>query len=341
VFRRWELIRAWRRMATLPIPLRIADMAGWVDHPAEHAVARRVGASVLRIAQWIPVQRQLELIESFEPHILVGPPTALDLLGRFVHQQRATVGSLKLVASRGETLFEPVRAMLSEAFDCPVADYYSCEEVGVVASECPALPDQLHVNTDACVVETVDEEGNPTPQNREGRILLTNLYNFTMPFIRYDIGDHGTLLPSHDRTPCACGSWRPRMRLVGGRNDEYVFFPDGRRMSPRLLGTAIYRAAVAPKPDGDVAWLFRGFQANQDALDHVTVRVLADEDAMPRLEEAIRRELRNVHAAFRCTIVRTDHIPLEPSGKQKKVKCSITAGGESIDSRDGSSVSGS
>jgi phenylacetate-CoA ligase len=184
----------------------------------------------------------------------------------------------------------------------------------------------FHVNTDACIVETVDDGGRPVAPSEEGRILLTNLYNCTMPFIRYDIRDRGTLLPLGVQGSCACGSRRPRMKLLGGREDDYVFLPSGRRVSPRLVGTAVYRAAMDPMPQGGVRWLFRGFQVVQDALDHMTVRVIPEPDRSVDLEERLTRALLELHPAFRCTVMLVDDLPHEPSGKLKKVICSIEPG---------------
>jgi len=111
------------------------------------------------------------------------------------------------------------------------------------------------------------------------------------------------------------------MRLLGGREDDYGFLPDGTRASARLLGTAIYQGGRVPQPDGEIEWLFRGFRATQDALDHLTIEVIPETEDLHRLKTRIEHQLRGVHPLLRCTVVETDDIPREPSGKLRKFIC--------------------
>lgn len=323
LFRQWQLLRTWQQMTTLPPRFRVADLGGWVADPSGFSLARRGPAVILRISQQLSTRQQRERIESFAPHVVTGPPTALDLLAQEIHDTGSAIASARLVAARGEILFPAVRVSLEEAFGCRVADFYICEEIGVVAAECPADPDVYHINTDTCIVESVNEDGTRVEAGREGRLLLTNLYNYTMPLIRYDIGDRGTCLSEEDGKPCSCGSRRPRMQLIGGRQDDYAYLPNGRRISPRLLGTAVYRAALPQEQDGRIRSLFRGFQAVQDALDHVTIHVIPERGHERVVAQRISQEVRNLHPQLRCTVRVTDRIPREPSGKLKKVICEV------------------
>lgn len=324
LFRRFQLLAAWRGLAQLPWLFRVADFGTWVSEGIGHVSAQHGPASIVRISLSLPLDQQVHLLKEYAPHVISGTPTVLDLLARHLEESPVALGFVPLVATRGEVLFAPVRAKLERAFGCRVADLYNCEEIGHVASECPADANTFHINTDACVVEVVDNEGQPLPSAEEGRILLTNLYNCTMPFIRYDIGDRGTLIPTDDVRPCTCGSRRPRMKLLGQREDDYIFLPDGRRMSPRLVGTAVYRAAMVPLSNGNLGWLFHGFQIVQDELDHMTVRIVTEPNQSIDLEDLMARTLRDLHPSYRCTVEFVDSFQLEPSGKFKKVICTIS-----------------
>jgi phenylacetate-CoA ligase len=321
-YRRWQVLQSWQRLVRLPLPVRVADLAGAVADPSRATARRRGLVRIRRISHALPMEAQVRTAAKFAPHVISGSPTVLDLLADGVRESGLRIRSVRLVASRGEILFPDVRARLEKAFRCRVADFYSCEEVGVVASECPADPAVYHVNTDACIVEIVDADGFPVRPEIEGRILLTNLYNCTMPLIRYAIGDRAAWAAPEGGV-CECGSGRPRMRLVGGREDDYVFLPDGRRMSPRLLGTTIYRVGMDSTLDGTLRWLFRGFQVVQDGRDHVTVRVMAEVDVRSTLEVRIPTALQAVHPDLRATVVFVDDLPIEPSGKFRKIACKI------------------
>jgi len=317
-FRRWQVLASWRRLAPLPLALRIADFAGAVSDPTRPTSFRRGAIRIRRISHVMPIERQVRHLTEFAPHVISGPPTALDLLARGVLESPRLIRSVRLVACRGEVLFPEVRARLAAAFRCRVADFYSCEEIGTVASECPADPSFFHVNTDACVVEIVDGDGRPVAGQTEGRVLLTNLYNCTMPLIRYAIGDRASWAPG-DGLRCGCGSRRPRIRLIGGREDDYLLLPGGRLVSPRMVGTAVYREGMEPTRDGAVRWRFRGFQVIQDAADHLTVRVIPEPGDERSLETGIPGALHGLHPDFRVTVMFVDDLPTEASGKFRKI----------------------
>ena len=153
-------------------------------------------------------------------------------------------------------------------------------------------------------------------------MIVSNLYNCTMPFVRYDLNDRGVILRL-ERTRCACGSYQPRMAILRGRDDDYVYLPDRRRVSPRLLATAVNRAFSGLSPRGAFDRHFRRFQVVQDALDHVTVRVIPEADRSVDFQTVIASAMRDLHPELRCSVKVVDDIPLEPSGKFRKVICSI------------------
>ena len=121
----------------------------------------------------------------------------------------------------GEYLAEDVRKRLAETFNCYVQTSYSCTEGGIVACECPHQ--HFHINDDWLIVEPVDKDGNPVPDGvLSDKILLTNLYNYTQPYIRYEVTDR--VIMHHE--PCPCGNPSPWIELEG-RNDDVTTFTEG------------------------------------------------------------------------------------------------------------------
>jgi phenylacetate-coenzyme A ligase PaaK-like adenylate-forming protein len=74
------------------------------------------------------------------------------------------------------------------------------------------------------------------------RVLLTNLYNFVQPIIRYEIDDIVTL----SRAPCPCGSFLPLIQSVEGRmKDQLWIAADGKTHNPYFL----FQAAMQYETD--------------------------------------------------------------------------------------------
>ena len=65
---------------------------------------------------------------------------------------------------------------------------YGSREFSLIGAERPRHSG-LHLTMENLLVEVVDEEGRPTPAGEEGNIVITDLFDIAMPFVRYAIGD--------------------------------------------------------------------------------------------------------------------------------------------------------
>ena len=102
-----------------------------------------------------------------------------------------------------------------------------------MACECRCR--HFHINDDWLLVEPVDDRGEPVPDGvLSHRILLTNLYNYTQPFIRYEVTDR--VIMHHE--PCPCGNPSPWIELEG-RTDDVTVFTEGETMI-RIAPLSLY-----------------------------------------------------------------------------------------------------
>ena len=75
--------------------------------------------------------------------------------------------------------------------------------------------------SDLCIVEIVDNEYKPFPPGQRGsRVLLTNLFNYVQPFIRYELTDIAEISDQ----PCSCDLPFPTLTAVEGRTDDILYF---------------------------------------------------------------------------------------------------------------------
>lgn len=175
-----------------------------------------------------PIEETVARLNAFQPAMLGGYPTALDLLA-----DEQTAGRLQIspvvVMTGGECLRDDVRKKLGEVFGGYIQTNYSCTEGGSVAHECRNR--RFHINEDWLVVEPVDEQGNPVPDGvQSAKLLLTNLSNYTQPLIRFEMTDRVVL----HREPCGCGETAPWLE-VEGRTDDILAFREGVRIPPLAL----------------------------------------------------------------------------------------------------------
>jgi phenylacetate-CoA ligase len=281
-------------------------------------LTQRLGpVRLTRIPGNAAIGKQVELYVRSAPQLLEGYAGCLELLARELRTRR-TYPRPRWVISRGEVLAPAAQELLRHVFDCPVANFYNSEEIGNMAWECADRPGILHVNSDACILELVDERGEAVPPGTEGRVVVTNLYNRTMPFLRYDIGDHATWDDSRPHR-CSCGAATPTLASIDGRTDDFILTPDGRRISPLIVLTTVLNACARVTPEGAHVGQVQQFQVVQESQGEAEVRIVPRGSLPPRLDYRMREEFGKLHQGFRIQISIVDSIPSGPSGKLKRI----------------------
>lgn len=122
------------------------------------------------------------------------------------------------------------------AFGAPLIVPYSAKEGHLMAHQCPSGT-HYHINDETTLVEIVDELGKPCAPGETGRVIVTPIYNFAQPLIRYEQGDLATA-----GGVCSCGRTLRVIETVGGRTVHMFRMPDGRRISMGLAPRAMLEA---------------------------------------------------------------------------------------------------
>ena len=212
------------------------------------------------------------------------------------------------VLTAAERLFPSDRAVIERAFGPHVFETYGSREVMLIASECEAH-DGLHVSMENLVVEiVVTEDGRERPAavGETGEVVLTDLHNYGMPFVRYANGDLAT-----KKAPgrCACGRSLERLSSVDGRVTESLRDGRGGR-----VGGLVFNVVIVALSDA-----IRTFQIVQYGDDSVTLRIVPsarfDEDARAVLLRTAERYLPGL--PIRIELV--DELPTSASGKRQVV----------------------
>ena len=180
----------------------------------------------------LPIPQIVDELNNFQPSMLGGYPTVLELLIDEQKSGRLHINPV-IIMTGGEYLSDHLREDLSEAFQCYVQTNYSCTEGGTIACEC--AEQHFHINEDWVIVEPVDKNNKPVPDGvQSDKLLLTNLYNYTQPFIRYEVTDR--VVMHHE--PCLCGNPFPWLTLEGRVDDIVTLIEDGKEI--KVAPLAIY-----------------------------------------------------------------------------------------------------
>lgn len=243
-----------------------------------------------------PLASHVREIQDLRPHAIYGFPSYFSDLLDYCEHHHLALPPVKVVFTSSEIIPASLRQRLSERLGAHVCDIYGCTEFKEIAWQCHA--GCYHVNHESVWIETQPDTDTGAPDT----LLLTTLINRAAPLIRYRIGDLGRLA----WIQCACGREGPTLSALAGREAELLELPDGRRLSPYLLTTAVE----------DIAGL-RQYQFVQTAVDRLELRFSTLDGHTPDhvTLHARLRALLGGHIQVRLTPVAT--IPRAPGGKHK------------------------
>lgn len=250
----------------------------------------------------------------FRPKFLYGYVSMLQQFAQFVHETgKQLPSSVVSTITTSEVLTDGIRQELSTRLGVPVFNEYGCGEVGSIAHECER--GRLHLMSENLIVEILDADGRPS---REGELVVTDLYNFATPMIRYRVGDFGVWAQS----PCECGRGLPSLERVYGRAYDFVRTPEGRMFHPEAV---IYVFEMMKERGMPI----RQFQVEQTELHKLVVRVVVRDGFDAAAEQQITSLLREyLRTQFQVEIERVPAIAREKSGKLRLVKSRVTARSE-------------
>jgi phenylacetate-CoA ligase len=248
-------------------------------------------------------------LRRFKPVLIVAYPGPLETFAAYCAERGVRFDSLRAVVSSAETLWPHQRQLIEQALGVKVFDRYGSREVAHIASECEAH-NGMHVSVERVYIEIVDEQGQPVPPGSEGEILVTDLDNYGMPLIRYQIGDRAIMGVSD---PCSCGRGLPRLRAVEGRTLDIVRTPDGHQ-----IGGTFWTILLKSRPG------IRQFQIVQDRLDGIVIKYVRDQELSAENREYFTKRIREYcGSGFNVEFVEKDSITLTGSGKQRIIQSNI------------------
>lgn len=240
-----------------------------------------------------------------------GYTSSIVLFAKFLQKKNIVLTSvcptLKCCVVTSEMLFEEDKLLMEKQFGVPIINEYGASELDLIAfqSRRVGTNDEWQVNSETLFVEILDENDNVLPNGKEGRIVITSLYNKAHPFIRYDIGDVGIL---DEKSTIK----KPILKKLIGRTNDIAILPSGKK-APGL--TFYYVTKNIIEDDGNV----KEFVVKQTKIDTFEVEYVSEkaltESQILTIEKAITTYL---ESGLNFTFIRKDKLIRSKSGKLKQ-----------------------
>ena len=220
------------------------------------------------------VKEFMRLFYAFKPDCLRAYPEVLAQIGRFILKNNLKA-HLKSAIIGGNLLIDQDKEVIEKAFQTKVCESYISTEASLMASDCEH--NNLHVYMDNVILETLN--GYADSKRKSGNVVVTNLDNFAMPFIRYETGDIAKLSDK----PCKCGRQFQMISELQGRSSDVVITP-----SRKFVRLPFFIDLFSKYPD-----VIR-FQVIQEDIDKVLVNLHVKNTFSKLKEEKLFKKLKEV-----------------------------------------------
>jgi phenylacetate-CoA ligase len=252
-------------------------------------------------------------LTAFKPKGILAYANSLYEFAKFVKEQNITGIAPQSIITSAEVLHEHERELIEKVFGCKIFNRYGCREVSVMASECEKHHG-MHIAADCLVMEFIKDDGTPVKPQEEGNVIITDLFNWGMPFIRYKNED--TAVPT-DRE-CSCGIKLPLIEKVSGRITDLLITPEGVKVS----GVSVATYLIANTPG------IKQAQFVQDKIDELVLKLVKADDFSEDTLQFLDSKLPDFFGdqiKFEYQFV--DDIPKTATGKYRFSICNV-AGSE-------------
>ncbi len=262
--------------------------------PAE---ARPTCESIASIEAWL---------QEFQPDELLVLPSTLAGILQIMETSGRRLENLRAVRTLSETVTLRLREDARRVLGLEIADGYSSQEGGVMATQCPERG--LYHVSETVLLEVLRDDGTACEPGETGRVVITDLLNFATPLIRYEIGDYAQAGPRH----CLCKRSSPTVKRFLGRERNLLLRPDGSRQWP-MVGYRRWGEVLSIRQ-------FQFIQEDRHTITaHFSVASRPDAATKARLTRIIRSAL-----GYDYTIAYVWHdgpLPRGPGGKFEEFIC--------------------
>ena len=231
--------------------------------------------------------------------------STLEKITNYLEGKDEKIYGLNSIISGSELLQENVRRRLKEIFNCNVVSRYANEENGILGQDCIENNHEIHLNIADYYFEFLKlDEDIPAKEGELSRIVITDLWNYALPLIRYDTGDLAII----GKADCK-DKQGVVIKEIYGRKVDLIYNTQGNPVSPHLITNNMWGIEGVKQ--------FKFIQENQSVfkilLNLENKANFNERDLIDRFKKLLGRDA-EIKIEF------TNEIPVLNSGKRKYIE---------------------
>ena len=235
---------------------------------------------------------------------MLGFASSYEMIAQYMERNNIFLDNLGLTSAvaNSEYLNPYTKTTLGKHLNTQILSRYSSEEIGIIAQQTLNSPNSFVINHASYVVEVLQFDNNESVKPGEfGRIVVTDLFNFAMPIIRYDTGDIAKLGINDEGVI--------QLDEIEGRKMDVIYDSDGNLISSFVVYTKFYK----------YYHLLKQYQFIQQSEKDYEVKLNLQGNTFAFEDDLIAIIKSDFGEDSNVTITYVDEIPPLSSGKRRKV----------------------
>lgn len=223
------------------------------------------------------MENYVKIINTKKPKIIEGYASSMYEFSKFVKRKNLKIHSPKGIITSASSLYSYMKELIGEVFSCPVNNRYGSRETSALACSC-SCNEGLHQNIFTRFIEILNKNLNPVKEGEIGDVYVTTLDNYSMPLIRYKIGDAARATFK----TCSCGRGMPLIKEIRGREVNMFKRKDGALIDGEFFTHLLYFR--------DKVIQFKVIQQDYDAIQFLIVGTLKESERL-EIETKVRKAM--------------------------------------------------
>jgi phenylacetate-CoA ligase len=263
----------------------------------------------------LSLKNLIKTIEKKKPVLIDGYAESLNFIA--MASTTKSKHNPKAVMSSAQQLTESTRSQIETQFGAKVLDKYGSREFSGIAYQCLESPHH-HVQDESYILEIL-VDGRPAKVGEVGEVVITDLNNFSMPLIRYRIGDMAVAV---EQTLCECGRPHSQIGAISGRTQALILCSNGVWL-PGTFFAHFFK---------DFDFAVQHYQVIQDTPEKFMLKLVPKSQFTHQVKNQIIDALQFYTGAGQIIDVSlVDEIPLLKTGKRTPVISNVKLDFQKID----------
>ena len=247
------------------------------------------------------MKKWINKLRKFKARYMYAYASSAYLLAKYFEENSISNIYFDAIFTTAEVLHPKFRETIERVFSCEVFDTYGGTDGAGFAFECKEHTG-LHCTSENSIIEILREDGSVAENGETGEIISTDLFNYSMPFIRYKVGD----IAAYDLNPCNCKRGLPLLKNIQGRSNDFVTTRNGQKVHGEFFAHLLH----------GINWICQ-FYVVQESTTSLSLYLKLDKPHSHQEIRWIENRLKRKFFDMDINISLTENIPKAQSGKFK------------------------